>query len=63
MTLDPDLEQALDDAFDGMPTMQTDEFRRRFRRLVENALIANHNDSEVRRVLELATPAASEGDL
>lgn len=63
MTLDPDLEQALDDAFGGMPTMQTEEFRRRFRRLVENALIPNHNDNEVRRVLELATPAASEGDL
>lgn len=31
------------------------ELLRRFRRLCENALISNHNDSEVRRVLELVT--------
>lgn len=55
MNLDADIEAALTQALDGMPLAQTEEFRRRFRRLCENALISNHNDSEVRRVLELVT--------
>jgi uncharacterized protein (DUF2236 family) len=55
MSMDPDIEAALTVALDGMSPEQTDEFRRRFRKLCENALISNHADSEVRRVLELVT--------
>ena len=57
MTMDSDLEEALNDAFEHMSLPQSEEFRRRFRRLVENVLISNHNDSEVRRVLELVAVA------
>lgn len=53
MTMDTDLESALTEAFSKMSPPQGEEFQRRFRRLVENALLANHTDSEVRRVLEL----------
>jgi hypothetical protein len=59
--MDPDMMAALESALDGMSPDQTDEFRRRFARLCENALISNHNDSEVRRVLQLITIDA-EGD-
>lgn len=55
MSMDPDIEAALTVALDGMSPEQTDEFRRRFRKLCENALISNHAYSEVRRVLELVT--------
>ncbi|WP_339158937.1 hypothetical protein [Methylobacterium bullatum] len=51
--MDQDLQAALKDAYEAMSPAQSDEFRRRFRRLCENALISNNNDSEVRRVLEL----------
>lgn len=61
MSLDPALEEALNDAFARLEPLQTDEFKRRFRRLVENALIANQTDPEIRRVLELVTITA-EGD-
>jgi hypothetical protein len=62
MALDPALDSALDDALAAVATPQSEEFRRRFRRLVENALIANHTDAEVRRVLELATVLDEEDD-
>lgn len=51
--MDQDLQAALEDAYEAMSPKQSEEFRRRFRRLCENALISNNNDSEVRRVLEL----------
>jgi hypothetical protein len=60
MSMDPDLVVALEDAFNAVVPAQTEEFRRRFQKLVENALVSNHADSEVRRVLELVTIA--EGD-
>lgn len=53
MSMDPDMMAALASALEGMSPEQSDEFRRRFTRLCENALISNHNDSEVRRVLQL----------
>lgn len=55
MSMDPDIEAALIVALDSMSPEQSEEFRRRFRKLCENALISNHADSEVRRVLELVT--------
>lgn len=55
MSMDPDVEAALTSALDAMSPEQSAEFRRRFRKLCENALISNHNESEVRRVLELVT--------
>ncbi|TBF36993.1 hypothetical protein ELG88_18090 [Rhizobium leguminosarum] len=51
--MDPDLIKAMDEAFEAVAPGQSEEFRRRFRKLVENALVSNHGDSEVRRVLEL----------
>lgn len=53
LSLDPDLEAALDGAFERLSPPQSEQFQRRFRQLVENALIANHDDADVRRVLEL----------
>ncbi len=53
MKLDADVQAALDDAFEGMKVEQNDEFRRRFKKLCENALIANQGEGEVRRVLDL----------
>lgn len=53
MSMDPDMMAALASALEGMSPVQSDEFRRRFTRLCENALTSNHNDSEVRRVLQL----------
>ncbi|MBW8298274.1 MAG: hypothetical protein K0M60_01580 [Hydrogenophaga sp.] len=58
--MDADLEAALEEAFAATAANQTEEFKRRFRRLVENALVSNHADSEVRRVLELVQ--VDEGD-
>lgn len=60
MSMDPDLVVALEDAVNAVVPAQTEEFRRRFMKLIENALVSNHADSEVRRVLELVTIA--EGD-
>lgn len=53
MKLDGDLAAALDEAFAKLKPKQSEEFRRRFRKLCENALVSNHAESEVRRVLEL----------
>ncbi|MBH0240006.1 bromodomain-containing protein [Methylobrevis albus] len=53
--MDPDIETALTVALDSMSPEPSEEFRRRFRKLCENALISNHAESEVRRVLELVT--------
>lgn len=61
MRLDSDLNEALDEALGRMPTQQSDEFRRRFRKLCENAFVANQGDAEIRRVLELVT-LEQEGD-
>ncbi len=51
--MDPDLIIAMDEAFETVAPGQSEEFRRRFKKLVENALASNHGESEVRRVLEL----------
>jgi hypothetical protein len=53
MKLDADLSAALEEAFGNMPVTQSAEFKRRFQKLCENALISNQVESEVRRVLEL----------
>jgi hypothetical protein len=53
MKLDTDLAAALEEAFANMPVKQSAEFKRRFQKLCENALISNQVESEVRRVLEL----------
>lgn len=53
MKLGGDLGAALEEAFAVLIPPQGEEFRRRFKRLCENALVSNHADSEVRRVLEL----------
>jgi hypothetical protein len=53
MKLDADVRAALEDAFENMPVPQSEEFQRRFRKLCENALIANQAESEVRRVIDL----------
>ena len=58
--MDPDLDAALEEAFAAAEIPQSEEFKRRFRRLVENAFISNHSESEVRRVLELVE--IEEGD-
>jgi len=55
MSMDPDIEAALSVALNSMLPGQSEEFQRRFRKLCENALVSNHADSEVRRVLELVT--------
>lgn len=51
--MDPDLDAALEEAFAATAAEQSEEFKRRFRKLINNALISNHADGEVRRVLEL----------
>lgn len=58
MSMDADVEAAITAALNGTSPEQASEFRRRFRKLCENALVSNHNDSEVRRVLELVAVAA-----
>ena len=52
--LHPDLDSAVVEAL-ASAADQTDEFKRRLRRLVENAITSNLADDDVREVIELAT--------
>ena len=51
--LHPDLESALAETLASVGE-QTAEFKRRLRRLIENATVANLADNDVREVIELA---------
>lgn len=51
--LHPDLESALVETLASAGD-QTVEFKRRLRRLIENATVANLADNDVREVIELA---------
>lgn len=59
--LHPDLDSAIADALVGA-TDQTEEFKRRLRRLIENATAGNLPDPDVRDVIELATVAPDAED-
>ena len=52
--LHSDLDSAVADVL-ASAADQTEEFKRRLRRLVENATIGNLADADVREVIELAT--------
>ncbi len=55
--LHPDLESALAETLASADD-QTAEFKRRLRKLIENATIANLGDNDVREVIELASVEA-----
>ena len=55
--LHPDLESALAETLASTDD-QTAEFKRRLRKLIENATIANLGDNDVREVIELASVEA-----
>lgn len=50
----PELEAAITETL-ASATDQTPEFRRRLRKLIENAAVGNLADDDVRGVIELAT--------
>lgn len=52
--LHPDLGSALEEAL-ALADDQTAEFKRRLRKLIENATTSNLGDDDVREVIELAT--------
>ena len=52
--LHPDLDSAIASTLAGAPD-QTEEFKRRLRRLIENATTSNLADDDVRDVIQLAT--------
>lgn len=52
--LHPDLETALEETL-ASADEQTSEFKRRLRRLIENATTGNLSDSDIQEVIELAT--------
>lgn len=59
--LHADLDTALTETL-AAATDQTPEFRRRLRKLIENATLSNLGDDDVREVIELATvDTSSEG--
>ncbi len=51
--LHPDIDAAIEDILAGAVD-QTPEFKRRLRKLIENATIGNLVDNDVREVIELA---------
>lgn len=51
--LHPDIESALAETL-ASANDQTGEFKRRMRKLIENATISNLHDDDVREVIELA---------
>lgn len=53
MSLRKELAQALDEVLGGA-TDQTDEFKRRFRQLIENTATGNMLDSDIAEVIRLA---------
>lgn len=53
MSIRKELEQALDEVLAGASD-QSDEFKRRFRQLVENTATGNMVDSDVTEVIRLA---------
>lgn len=52
--LHPDVAEAIDETL-ATAVEQTSEFKRRLRRLIENAVTGNLTDNDVREVIELAT--------
>lgn len=60
-SLHPDLESALAETL-ALADDQTAEFKRRLRRLIENATVANLADSDVREVIELVSIQAIDED-
>lgn len=53
-SLHPDLESALSETLASADD-QSSEFKRRLRKLIENATVANLADSDVREVIELVS--------
>ena len=51
--LNPDLDSALEDVLTHANGQST-EFKRRLRKLIENATISNLGDDDVREIIELA---------
>lgn len=54
----PDLSSAIDEILAGAQD-QSEEFKRRLRRLIENAATSNLADADVREVIELVTVSES----
>ncbi len=61
MALDPALQEALDSTLSDA-TDQDDDFRKRFRRLIELVLIGNYEDSDVRTVMDTVHVVAHSED-
>lgn len=60
-SLYPDLATAIEETLEAASD-QGVEFKRRLRRLIENAIIGNLADDDVREVIELATVSEAEED-